>query len=463
MQLSSHGNLAQVDTLRYAFFDGDNVGNTIENLLNTGRITEATHLSESIKLSIFQIELFVKSIEGVEMIIAGGDDLLIRYDFQKYGSELLKDIADLFTKQTGLSISCGVGNNVSQAINSLVDVKQQNKGTIKVSSAAVAEYENYSTKQTKLYIFTTSDVPDPYINVIAHCKAYYPNLNQIVLIGITEDRRKINSKKDELAKLKKNIDNQLDSLVKGTYLKKKGKQWEETDIHIDSVDCQMYAQLKDSPVSFQVLIYQDLEDGIKKFLDIEDSVLHVFDVTAVLKSYLVDIYSILRFRNIGTIHSFELFSDDRSYDDKELIHNQTFGKTYDFTCLSESSYTRDRIIVSENSVISENEFNSVQLSHKRLKEHYKELENTLLNDFARLCSFIYFLALVPVFLWICWSITQPDGWNKIEPLAFITTFGWLLLNYFLQSLFTGRFPSADPRELFNASKKWRKKRLREID
>jgi hypothetical protein len=457
MQSIDYDNSCQVRVVKYAFFDGDNIGNTIDNLLSNGRITEATHLSESIKLAIFQIELFVKSVEGAEIIIAGGDDVLIEYDFQKCGSTLLEDISSLFTKQTGLSISCGVGNNVPQAIDNLANAKQQNKGTIKFTSNE-SEVHNYLMKQTKLYIFTTSDIPDPYINVIAHCAANYINLNQVTLIGITGDRRKVALERDKLGKLKQNIDNQLDSLVSGKYLKKKGKEWEEIDINIEHTDCQTYSRLKDIPFNVQALVYQDLEEEIQKFLSAEDSAIHIFDVTAVLKSYLIDVYTILRFRNISTIYSFELFGE-RSYDYRELIHNQTYRKTYDFSCLAENLYTKDRIVVGVDSIVSESDFNLAQTDLRALESDYSHLEDTLANDFARFCSFIYFLIWMPIFVWICWSVAQPDGWNKMEPLAFIVTLAWFLFNYLLQGLFTGKFPAFDPRELFNAAKTWRKRKL----
>jgi hypothetical protein len=120
--------------IKYAFFDGDNIGNTIENLLTNGRIQEAVHLSESIKLAIFQIELFIGRTEEAEIIIAGGDDVLIQYNSEKYSDVFLGKISQIFTNYTGLSMSCGVGENVSQAINNLTDVKQNSKGTIKSTS-----------------------------------------------------------------------------------------------------------------------------------------------------------------------------------------------------------------------------------------------------------------------------------------------------------------------------------------
>lgn len=57
------------EDFKYAFFDGDNVGNTLENLLASGRISEASHLSKSIKLAIFQIELLVKRLAKQKFLL----------------------------------------------------------------------------------------------------------------------------------------------------------------------------------------------------------------------------------------------------------------------------------------------------------------------------------------------------------------------------------------------------------
>jgi hypothetical protein len=446
-----------LSVIKYAFFDGDNIGNTIENLLNNGRVQEAVHLSESIKIAIFKIELFIGETEDAEIIIAGGDDVLIQYDSEKYSDTFLGEISQIFTNYTGLSMSCGVGENVSQAINNLTNVKQNTKGAIK-STSNKSGIQVRPMKQTKLYIFTTSDIPDPYVNVIGHCVANYTDIDQVILIGITEDRGKVNLEEDKINKLKNNIANQLNSLSNGKYLKKKGKDWEEIDIDIEPVQCETYGRLKNLFFNIKVLIYQDLEKEILGLLNTGNSVEHLFDVTAVLKSYLVDIYTILRFQNISTIYSFELFNE-RFYNQKDLIHNLTYKKTYDFPCLAETSYTRDRIVVNEASIISESDFNRLQSDVKMLESNRDRLENTVATEFARFCSFVYFLIWFPVFVWICWSVAQPEGWERVEPLSFVITLGWFLLNYLLQSLFTGKFPSLDPRELFQASKTWRKKNL----
>src|SRR5262249_14875922 len=82
--------------------------------------------------------------------------------------------------------------------------------------------------------------------------------------------------------------------------------------------------------SFCTLMAQDIgglhgNSQRTKILNELDASRGVFDVTTVLKSYLVDIYTILRFRNITSIRSFELF-DKRTFDEKELIHNLTNQK-----------------------------------------------------------------------------------------------------------------------------------------
>ncbi|MEH2076970.1 MAG: mCpol domain-containing protein [Nostoc sp.] len=257
MRLLCQSDDPQIKTIRYAFFDGDNIGNTIENLLNNGRVQEATYLSESIKLAIFQIELFIKSTDDTELIIAGGDDVLIKYNTEKYNHTFLEKISKIFSKHTGLSMSCGVGENVSQAINNLANAKQGTKGIIKYTNYE-EEVQNYPMKQTKLYIFATSDDPNPYINVIAHCEVNYPNLNEIIVIGITADRGKTGSEMTKLHKLKDNISNQLENLSKGKYLKKKDEDWETMDLQIEVADCQRYSKLKNININIKVFGYQDL-------------------------------------------------------------------------------------------------------------------------------------------------------------------------------------------------------------
>ncbi|MCP4351110.1 MAG: hypothetical protein GY795_37065 [Desulfobacterales bacterium] len=444
--------------IKYAFFDGDNVGNSIENLLNSKRVIEATHLSESIKHAIFEIEQFVGSLNDIELLIAGGDDVLIKYDSEQYNLKLLERIPNIFNKYTGLSMSCGVGENIEESINNLVIAKKQSKGSIKTKNEETDMQDQTVKKKTKLYIFTTSFIPDPYINVIAHCEAYYKNLNQIVLIGITEDPGQIELTNARLKQLKEDIKEKTTYLSQGKYLKKNiDNKPELIDIDLEPTNIERYSKLKDVNPDVQVIVYEYLEEEISKIINSGDSFSYVFDVTALLKNYLVDLYNILRFKNISSIYYLELINK-QTFDQRDLIHNLTYNRTYKYNCLSESKYTKDKIIVSDISTISENKYNQLMSAFQILEKNRNNLEEKIANSFASKWLFIYSSIGIPIITWVCWSIAQ-GGWSKIKSLSFVITLVWYFLNYLLQSIFTGKFPSLDPRELFTVLKNWKKKKL----
>lgn len=103
----------------YAFFDGDNVGNTIEILLIENKVDEATLLSRHINDAVYQLKIKLKKNSDVDVIILGGDDLLIKYDIDNDDIGLLEDIREIFKSTTGLNMSCGVGSTISEAIQNL--------------------------------------------------------------------------------------------------------------------------------------------------------------------------------------------------------------------------------------------------------------------------------------------------------------------------------------------------------
>ena len=115
----------------YAFFDGDNIGNTIERLLIEGKVDEATSLSKNINNAAYRLEKKLQTKNGIDVIILGGDDLLIKYNSKEYGLELLKEIMLLFETTSGLSMSCGVGDTIPEAIQNLHLAKLYGKNQIK--------------------------------------------------------------------------------------------------------------------------------------------------------------------------------------------------------------------------------------------------------------------------------------------------------------------------------------------
>lgn len=117
---------------KYAFFDGDNVGNTIEILLLDGKILEAQALSNNINAAIQQI---IKFLNGkAEVILAGGDDILIKIMDDINMETTIKTISQMFLDITSLTISVGVDENIKGAIYQLYIAKLYGKNQIKISN-----------------------------------------------------------------------------------------------------------------------------------------------------------------------------------------------------------------------------------------------------------------------------------------------------------------------------------------
>lgn len=115
----------------YAFFDGDSIGNTIELLLLEDKVKDAVSLSESLSNANEVLRATLATKSGVEVVILGGDDVLIRYDHQKQDRTLLEEIRNLYKSNTGISLSCGVGESISESIQNLHLAKLYGKDQIK--------------------------------------------------------------------------------------------------------------------------------------------------------------------------------------------------------------------------------------------------------------------------------------------------------------------------------------------
>ena len=115
----------------YAFFDGDNIGDTLEILLVEEKVAEAQRFSRNIKIAISEIEAKLKDIPDTEIIIAGGDDLLIKYDSRLHNMSFLEEIRTIFKARTNHSMSCGVGENIPHSVQNLYLAKLYGKNQIK--------------------------------------------------------------------------------------------------------------------------------------------------------------------------------------------------------------------------------------------------------------------------------------------------------------------------------------------
>ncbi len=105
--------------IKFAFFDGDNVGVAIEKMLTIGDISKAQKLSTAIKEALGLMENEIKKYNSVEIIIIGGDDLLIKFIDTDIHQQLIKNLIQIFETTTSLSMSCGIGDSINEAIYNL--------------------------------------------------------------------------------------------------------------------------------------------------------------------------------------------------------------------------------------------------------------------------------------------------------------------------------------------------------
>ena len=107
------------ECMRYAFFDGDDVSNIIEILFIENKVESAASLSGKLKSTVQEIEELLNAQPGVDVILSGGDEMLIRYDPTVIGITFLENIRRIFVSKTGISLSCGVGISISESIHNL--------------------------------------------------------------------------------------------------------------------------------------------------------------------------------------------------------------------------------------------------------------------------------------------------------------------------------------------------------
>ncbi len=122
-----------MDTIekKYAFFDADNVGSTIEILLRENKIDKAVELSENIKHALLEIERNIRSQTDIKILISAGDDLLIEFKFQpEISAVFLNETRVLFFEKTSLSLSCGVGDSIPNSVENLYLAKLYGKNRI---------------------------------------------------------------------------------------------------------------------------------------------------------------------------------------------------------------------------------------------------------------------------------------------------------------------------------------------
>jgi methyl coenzyme M reductase beta subunit len=112
----------------YILGDADQVRDGIDKRLLQGQLQELRAFSAALTSSIAHLLRSFEDEMGAEVIMAGGDDLLVRVPAARYSVDANLALAVLFQRDTGCAISFGVGSTLSAAYINLRRAKAEKSG-----------------------------------------------------------------------------------------------------------------------------------------------------------------------------------------------------------------------------------------------------------------------------------------------------------------------------------------------
>lgn len=187
------------------------------------------------------------------------------------------------------------------------------------------------TQPTRLYIFATSVRPDPYINSIMHWMAS-GSVQQIVLVCIHEHGYGDEDSESQASAVQSSIQELLTSLAGGVYTSSSSP-----DVPIPADQAARYRECLEKLVYIQVtslgIRWNQLGDRVREFRHGRRS---AFDVTALKKNLLVDIFALLLSEGEEGIFSFELVRP-QTYGPDDLMGALSIAD-FNYRCLTASNH-----------------------------------------------------------------------------------------------------------------------------
>ncbi|OLP19389.1 hypothetical protein BST81_06495 [Leptolyngbya sp. 'hensonii'] len=303
-----------------------------------------------------------------------------------------------------------------------------------------------SQQSKELYIFVTSDRPDLYINIIGYCIKHF-NIAKIILLGIVKDRGQKSKNEKDLLVVKDRIKEQLECLQRSEYLyfNQQTKKWDKKEISLEKHEQLRYLEISEKRIDIQCIIYDHLDDELDNFINGDC----IFDLSGVLKEYLIDVYILLLKKQVKDVYVFELRLPQRLYNERELIHNLFLDRgDYSYIPITASQYTAGTIVKTE----------SQEKADQARIDATQKLLNILAGDFARNVLVIYAILFLFVVIWTTRLIIQ-DGWGKLEPWTFLL---FVLLPYLINlvvMIFFKKEYSLKPSYLYEVMRNYRLKML----
>ena len=113
--------------------DGDNIGDVIDFHLLSGNLEEASKFSFQVKSSLEQIASLAKNEIRASLIYVAGDDICFVVPGNLDIMDSLTYYSEYFLKQTGKTMSFGIGKTSVEALICLRKAKVSGKGKIVTS------------------------------------------------------------------------------------------------------------------------------------------------------------------------------------------------------------------------------------------------------------------------------------------------------------------------------------------
>jgi CRISPR/Cas system-associated protein Cas10 (large subunit of type III CRISPR-Cas system) len=114
----------------FVYFDGDDIGPALELLLLDDLIEEAREYSRSINIAFRAVLNTLTDGEDVDVIVAGGDDLIVSWPDGSLATTDVHRIRHIFHDSCGRTMSAGVGFSLSEAAANLRRAKLAGKDRI---------------------------------------------------------------------------------------------------------------------------------------------------------------------------------------------------------------------------------------------------------------------------------------------------------------------------------------------
>jgi hypothetical protein len=193
-----------------------------------------------------------------------------------------------------------------------------------------------------LYIFATSERPDPYINVLAYTIAHL-QISSIFVIVISEHDYAEEAREDKVlaSTVVANISEQLRALAGGQYLEFSNEQHKRRVVPLEGASgVGIYQRcletMNQSGTTGIVIPLASLDNSLRKFVAKGKC---IFDVSALKKNLLVDVVATLLSIGYSDVYSFELVKKP-TYSQLDLYHNLKHNEDFLFRNLATSAPVR---------------------------------------------------------------------------------------------------------------------------